>query len=84
MQSVTGALYKYKRFSMSIPNKIIDALSLGLPIVSPLQGEVMSLISTHGVGRAAAATHPAQDVVANENREIKYNYKITLHKPSLK
>lgn len=37
-------------FRMSIPNKIIDALSLGLPILSPLQGEVASLINDHGVG----------------------------------
>jgi len=37
-------------FRMSIPNKIIDALSLGLPILSPLQGEVALLISKYGVG----------------------------------
>jgi glycosyltransferase involved in cell wall biosynthesis len=37
-------------FRMSIPNKIIDSLSLGLPILSSLQGEVASLISEHGVG----------------------------------
>jgi glycosyltransferase involved in cell wall biosynthesis len=37
-------------FKMSIPNKIIDALSFGLPIISPLQGEVASLISETGVG----------------------------------
>ena len=37
-------------FRMSLPNKIIDALSLGLPIVSPLQGEVALLLAEHGVG----------------------------------
>lgn len=37
-------------FKKSIPNKIIDALSVGLPILSPLQGEVASLISGNGVG----------------------------------
>ena len=37
-------------FKQSIPNKIIDALSLGLPILSPLQGEVASLIAENGVG----------------------------------
>ncbi len=37
-------------FIRSIPNKIVDALSLGLPILSPLQGEVTSLISENGVG----------------------------------
>jgi glycosyltransferase involved in cell wall biosynthesis len=37
-------------FRMSLPNKIIDALSLGLPILTSLQGEVASLIVSHGVG----------------------------------
>lgn len=37
-------------FTMNIPNKIIDALSLGLPILSPLQGEVASLIAAYDVG----------------------------------
>lgn len=37
-------------FTMNIPNKIVDALSLGLPILCPLQGEVASLISKHDVG----------------------------------
>lgn len=37
-------------FQKSLPNKIIDALSLGLPILCPLQGEVASLIAEHGVG----------------------------------
>jgi glycosyltransferase involved in cell wall biosynthesis len=37
-------------FNRSIPNKVIDALSLGLPILSPLQGEVADLISKHSVG----------------------------------
>lgn len=37
-------------FIRSIPNKVIDALSLGLPILSPLQGEVADLILKHNVG----------------------------------
>lgn len=37
-------------FTKNLPNKVIDALSLGLPIISPLQGEVAKLISKHGVG----------------------------------
>jgi glycosyltransferase involved in cell wall biosynthesis len=39
-----------ENFTRNLPNKIIDALSLGLPILSPLQGEVASLIAEHGVG----------------------------------
>jgi glycosyltransferase involved in cell wall biosynthesis len=37
-------------FQKSLSNKIIDALSLGLPLLCPLQGEVASLIAEHGVG----------------------------------
>jgi glycosyltransferase involved in cell wall biosynthesis len=37
-------------FKMSIPNKIIDYLSLGKPIISPLGGEVKALIEEKKVG----------------------------------
>lgn len=39
-----------ENFQLSLPNKTLDALSLGLPIFSSLQGEVASLISEHKVG----------------------------------
>jgi len=39
-----------ENFTRNIPNKIVDALSLGLPILSPLHGEVAHLINDHGVG----------------------------------
>ena len=37
-------------FMRSLPNKVIDALSLGLPILSPLKGEVTNLITNNEVG----------------------------------
>ncbi len=37
-------------FERSVPNKVIDALSFGLPIVTPLRGEVAELIDTFEVG----------------------------------
>ncbi len=37
-------------FAMSVPNKIIDSLALGLPIASSLGGEVEVLIASNGVG----------------------------------
>ena len=37
---------------LSVPNKVIDALALGLPVLSPLRGEVMRLITAHGTGLA--------------------------------
>lgn len=39
-----------ENFKLSLPNKTLDSLSLGLPILSSLQGEVANLISNHGVG----------------------------------
>lgn len=48
-----AALAPYKNtedFVMSIPNKVVDSLSLGLPVLSPLKGEVATLIDVHGVG----------------------------------
>lgn len=39
-----------ENFQLSLPNKTLDALSLGLPIFSSLQGEVANLISNHNVG----------------------------------
>ena len=37
-------------FVMSVPNKVIDSLALGLPVLSPLRGEVQQLIASRGVG----------------------------------
>lgn len=37
-------------YTKNIPNKIIDALLLGLPILTPLQGEVALLLEKYGVG----------------------------------
>jgi glycosyltransferase involved in cell wall biosynthesis len=48
-----AALTPYRNidnFTKNLPNKVIDALSLGLPIISPLQGEVANLIEAHEVG----------------------------------
>ncbi len=39
-----------ENFTRNLPNKIVDALSLGLPILSPLQGEIAKLIEDHKVG----------------------------------
>jgi len=37
-------------FMISIPNKVIDSLRLGLPIISPLKGEVKNLINNNDIG----------------------------------
>lgn len=41
---------KLDSFERSIPNKVIDALSLGLPILTPLGGEVGALLKNYNVG----------------------------------
>jgi glycosyltransferase involved in cell wall biosynthesis len=49
----SAALAPYRNsedFVMSIPNKVIDSLALGLPVLSPLRGEVERLISDSGIG----------------------------------
>jgi glycosyltransferase involved in cell wall biosynthesis len=38
-------------FKISVPNKIIDSLSLGLPIITGLKGEVSRLVEKYKVGR---------------------------------
>jgi glycosyltransferase involved in cell wall biosynthesis len=51
ISNVTIAPYKSTSdFMISVPNKIIDSLMLGLPILSPLKGEVGKLIADKNVG----------------------------------
>jgi len=49
-QAALAPYRNIENYTRNIPNKVVDALSLGLPIFSPLQGEVASLIEEHGVG----------------------------------
>jgi glycosyltransferase involved in cell wall biosynthesis len=43
-------------FIMSIPNKVVDYLALGLPVLSPLRGEVGSLISGSEIGMSYSSS----------------------------
>lgn len=43
-------------FMMSIPNKVIDSLALGLPVLSPLRGEVGALICDSEIGMSYGNT----------------------------
>jgi glycosyltransferase involved in cell wall biosynthesis len=48
-----ASLAPYKNidnFMVNTPNKIVDSLLLGLPIISPLRGEVAKLIESNEVG----------------------------------
>ncbi|WP_440681191.1 glycosyltransferase family 4 protein [Candidatus Pelagibacter sp. HIMB1623] len=49
--NIAIAPYKnFNNFKDNIPNKIIDYISFGLPILSPLKGEVSSLIKKKQIG----------------------------------
>ena len=39
-----------QNFALNIPNKIVDSLILGVPILSPLSGEVKNLIKKYEIG----------------------------------
>lgn len=48
-----AAIIPYKNidsFNDSLPNKVIDALALGLPILTPLVGELSTLVEKYNVG----------------------------------
>ena len=49
-QAALAPYLNIESFTMSLPNKIIDAFSLGLPILTSLLGELASLIAAQGVG----------------------------------
>ena len=48
-----GGIAPYKNienYTLNVPNKIVDYLALGIPILCPLEGEVEALIKTHKIG----------------------------------
>ena len=52
-QCSAGVLIPYKNidnFTLNLPNKVIDALAYGVPILSGLTGELQNLMETHRVG----------------------------------
>jgi glycosyltransferase involved in cell wall biosynthesis len=59
MKNTLAFVAPYKNtsdFRMSVPNKIIDSISYGVPIISGLKGEVMTLINANGIGFACENT----------------------------
>ena len=64
MSIATLAPYKnVKNFTLNIPNKIVDSLMLGLPILSPLKGEVAALIKSNKVGYTYNDNIPLSDCI---------------------
>lgn len=52
-QNADLALAPYRNipnFIQNIPNKVVDAMSYGLPLACPLRGEVEELIERYGIG----------------------------------
>ena len=61
-----ASLAPYKNidnFIVNTPNKIVDALLLGLPILSPLKGEVETLIKSNKVGFTYSDNMPLGDCI---------------------
>ena len=61
-----ASLATYKNidnFIVNTPNKIVDALLLGLPILSPLKGEVETLIKSNKVGFTYSDNIPLGDCI---------------------
>ncbi len=58
-------------FNLNVPNKIYEYLSGGLPILSPLDGEVRALIESEGVGLHYSDGDP--DELAQKIRELMDN-----------
>lgn len=58
-------------FIRNIPNKILDALSLGLPILTPLSGEVEKLVKNNNIGlyydNAHSLAHSIKYLISNHN-----------------
>lgn len=53
MQSSIATVAPYRNtedFMMSIPNKVLDSFSFGLPVITGLRGEVRDLIAKYNVG----------------------------------
>ena len=64
-------------FQMSIPNKIIDSLFFGLPIITSLKGEVENLIKDYDVGYFCEDkfnwTYQIESCLNNPKERIKYS-----------
>jgi glycosyltransferase involved in cell wall biosynthesis len=61
-----ASLAPYKNidnYIVNTPNKIVDALLLGLPILSPLRGEVGDLIESNKIGYTYSDNVPLSDCI---------------------
>ena len=64
MSDAAIAPYKNKSdFTISIPNKVIDSLMLGLPLLSSLEGEVEALIKKYNIGYFYNESIPLSDCI---------------------
>jgi glycosyltransferase involved in cell wall biosynthesis len=69
-------------FIITIPNKVIDALALGLPVLSPLSGEVGELIVKNDVGLIYGEFAGRSLVSCIQNLASKPDFQSTLSKNS--
>jgi glycosyltransferase involved in cell wall biosynthesis len=72
-----GFIAPYKNidnFRLNIPNKIVDAIAMGLPIISPLKGEVEKLIIDNNIGYSADNQEATYEAICNllNNEQLFY------------
>ena len=66
---------------MSIPNKVIDSFSFGLPIITSLKGEVENIIKKYNVGYFCDKNSTWEDQIfscindSNKRNALSYNSK---------
>ena len=73
-----ASLAPYKNivnYKVNTPNKIVDALSLGMPILSPLQGEVQRMIDKFEVG--LTYNNDLESCIRKLIRDVKLQKKIS-------
>ena len=70
-------------FVISIPNKVVDALKLGMPLLSPLKGEVANLIKDNKIGFLYGYTISLSECIESLIDDAKLQEKMSINAKNL-
>lgn len=70
-------------FVISIPNKVVDALKLGMPLLSPLKGEVENLIKDNKIGFLYGNTISLSECIESLIDDAKLQEKMSINAKNL-
>jgi glycosyltransferase involved in cell wall biosynthesis len=70
-------------FVISIPNKVVDALKLGMPLLSPLKGEVENIIKSNKIGFFYGNTISLSDSIKSLIDDYKLQEKMSINANNL-